>query len=152
MAMVVITVRGAHGSRFEIRADGLVPKELVGGYMHTRTWLALSAFPLILACGKGGSDLASLERRCTENDMAACTTLGRMYFEGAEAVEDKDRAIELFDKACSGGDSGACANLNSLAGLYAQGAGVPRDSARAAMLYQKACAGGVAGACEAARP
>jgi TPR repeat protein len=75
-----------------------------------------------------------------------------MHFEGVGAPEDKDQAIQLFDRACKGGYGNACANLNILAGLYARGDGVPKDTARAAVLYQAACKGGVTAACGSSSP
>lgn len=101
----------------------------------------------LAGCGSG-NDAASLARACEQQgNLQACTALGRLHFEGVGAPEDKDRAILLFDRACSGGDAGACANLNTVAALYESGAGVPRDSARAADLKRTACRGGVTVAC-----
>jgi TPR repeat protein len=101
----------------------------------------------LIACGRS-DDVASLRDACEANaDFEACNSLARLHFEGVGAAEDKDRAIVLFERACSGGYTDACSNLNTLAGLYETGAGVTKDSVRAADLYLKACHGGVAAAC-----
>ena len=115
--------------------------------MRVSTGLLLLALPLV-ACTMKKDDAASLRSACEEKaDLKACNGLARLHFEGVGAPEDKDRAILLFERACSGGYTNGCENLNVLAGLYAQGGGVPQDSAKAADLYQKACKGGVTAAC-----
>jgi TPR repeat protein len=142
--------------------------------MTTRAALlvALLTFPVVAACGKksvASKDVAALEQACEsdgqacaelstryqegcdQNDARSCNGLARMHFEGAFVPQDKDKAVELFERACAGGYAPACANLSQLAGLYAQGSGVPVDTARAAALYQKSCAGGVTEACAMAK-
>jgi TPR repeat protein len=115
--------------------------------MRTRTLIVLLSVALF-GCSKKKDDAESLRTACEEkSDLKACNSLARSHFEGVGAPEDKDRAILLFDRACSGGYTNGCENLNVLAGLYAQGGGVPKDSAKAADLYQKACKGGVTAAC-----
>lgn len=115
--------------------------------MRMRTLIALLSVALI-GCSRKQDDAAALRTACEEkSDLKACNSLARLHFEGVGAPEDKDRAILLFDRACSGGYTNGCENLNVLAGLYAEGGGVPKDSGKAADLYQKACKGGVTAAC-----
>ena len=114
--------------------------------MHALSVITVLSMALI-SCGRS-DDAASLRNACeAKADLEACNSLARLHFEGVGAPEDKDRAIVLFERACSGGYTDACSNLNILAGLYETGAGVTKDSARAADLYAKACRGGVAAAC-----
>ena len=65
---------------------------------------------------------------------------------GDEAYEkgDYQKAAQLYQKACDGGDAGGCYNLGV---LYHNGQGVNQDYQKAAQLYQKACDGGDAGGC-----
>ncbi|WP_103569977.1 tetratricopeptide repeat protein [Campylobacter concisus] len=65
---------------------------------------------------------------------------------GDEAYEkgDYQKAAQLYQKACDGGDAGGCYNLGV---LYDNGQGVNRDYQKAAQLYQKACDGGGAKGC-----
>ena len=49
------------------------------------------------------------------------------------------KAVQLFQKACDGGDASGCSDLGV---LYANGQGVKQDYFKAVELYQKACDGG----------
>ena len=65
---------------------------------------------------------------------------------GDEAYEkgDYQKAAQLYQKACDGGDAGGCYNLGV---LYADGQGVNQDYQKAAQLYQKTCDSGNAEGC-----
>uniref|UniRef100_UPI0026F2B4C3 tetratricopeptide repeat protein n=1 Tax=Campylobacter showae TaxID=204 RepID=UPI0026F2B4C3 len=60
---------------------------------------------------------------------------------GAEAYNQGDyqKAAQLYQKACDGGELRGCNNLGT---LYVKGQGVNQDYQKAAQLYQKACDGG----------
>ena len=65
---------------------------------------------------------------------------------GKEAYDkgDYQKAAQLYQKACDGGNVGGCSNLGV---LYENGRGVKQDYQKAAQLYQKACDGGIAKGC-----
>ena len=65
---------------------------------------------------------------------------------GKEAYDKSDyqKAAQLYQKACDGGDALGCHNLGL---LYKNGQGVNQDYQKAAQLYQKACDGGNAVGC-----
>ena len=65
---------------------------------------------------------------------------------GKEAYNkgDYQKAAELWQKACDGGDAEGCSNLGL---LYKNGQGVKQDYQKAAQLYQKACDSGEAKGC-----
>ena len=68
------------------------------------------------------------------------TELGdEAYYKG-----DYQKAAQLLQKACDGGNALGCYNLGV---LYAKGQGVRQDYQKAAQLYQKACDGGNAVGC-----
>ena len=64
----------------------------------------------------------------------------------AEAYNQGDyqKAAQLFQKACDGGNALSCGGLGF---LYANGKGVKHDYQKAAQLFQKACDGGEALSC-----
>ena len=61
------------------------------------------------------------------------------YYKG-----DYQKAAQLYQKACDGGDAMGCTKLGY---LYADGKGVRQDYQKAAQLYQKACDSGEAAGC-----
>ena len=65
---------------------------------------------------------------------------------GNEAYDkgDYQKAAELYQKACDGGNAGGCSNLGF---LYEDGQGVRQNYQKAAELYQKACDGGDTNGC-----
>ena len=60
---------------------------------------------------------------------------------GKEAYDkgDYQKAAQLYQKACDGGNVGGCSNLGV---LYGNGLSVNQDYQKAAQLFQKACDGG----------
>ncbi|MDD7323120.1 MAG: sel1 repeat family protein, partial [Campylobacter lanienae] len=54
------------------------------------------------------------------------------------------KAVELYKKACDGGDMSGCGNLGS---MYADGNGVEKNEQKAVELYKKACDGGYMDGC-----
>jgi tetratricopeptide (TPR) repeat protein len=71
-----------------------------------------------------------------------CLGLGNKYRDGDGVPKDLDRAAELYDRACKGGLTDACDNLDNLGLHYAEGAGVQEDESHAVALYEEACDGG----------
>ncbi len=65
---------------------------------------------------------------------------------GNEAYDkgDYQKAAELYQKACDGGEAFGCGKLGI---SYAKGQGVRQNYQKAAELYQKACDGGEAFGC-----
>ncbi|MCI7582086.1 tetratricopeptide repeat protein, partial [Campylobacter sp.] len=49
------------------------------------------------------------------------------------------KAVELYKKACDGGNMLGCSNLGT---MYAKGSGVEKDFSKAKQLFKKACDGG----------
>ena len=73
-----------------------------------------------------------------------CFSLGVMYEKGEGVVEDKGKAMELYKKACDGGNMRGCSNL----GLkYENGEGVVEDKGKAVELFKKACDSGNMSGC-----
>ncbi|MCI6178773.1 MAG: sel1 repeat family protein, partial [Campylobacter sp.] len=60
---------------------------------------------------------------------------GRAFYNNKEY----DKAVELYKKACDGGDMRGCRSLGT---MYANGNGVEKDFSKAVELYKKACDGG----------
>ena len=58
---------------------------------------------------------------------------------------DKERATELYRRACDGGDATGCFNLGR---MYYRGIGIAQDRAIAIELFQKACNGDYTEHCE----
>jgi len=59
-----------------------------------------------------------------------------MYNLGQGVKQDYFKAVELFQKACDGGDAAGCYNLGI---MYMNGQGVKQDYAKAKELFGKAC-------------
>jgi hypothetical protein len=67
-----------------------------------------------------------------------------MYRAGGGVTQDFDRAADLYEQACDGGDMRGCTNLGN---MYQVGDGITQDLSRAASLYERACDGGWERAC-----
>ena len=67
-----------------------------------------------------------------------------MYEYGNGVEKDFGKAVELYKKACDGGEMLGCGNLGS---MYANGNGVKKDFGKAAELLKKACDGGDMNGC-----
>jgi TPR repeat protein len=72
--------------------------------------------------------------------MKACNYLGYLYAQGLGGEQDKEKARDVYQKACDQETLSSCASLGS---LY-QDSG---DKAGARKYFQKACDGGVNEAC-----
>ena len=71
--------------------------------------------------------------------MFGCYSLDIMYDDGNGVEKDLGKAVELYKKACDGGDMLGCTNLGF---MYEKGKGVEKDFSKAVELYKKACDGG----------
>ena len=60
---------------------------------------------------------ASLYMKACDGGVAAgCKRLGSLYERGVGVAEDSMRALELYDQACTAGDSEACDSARRLRG------------------------------------
>ena len=74
-------------------------------------------------------DLQKIKARCYRH-------IGAMYHYGYGVNQNYNKAVELYQKACDLGDSGA---FNNLGVMYKNGFGVNQDKQKALQLYKKAC-------------
>jgi hypothetical protein len=83
------------------------------------------------------NDVKDCDEQCAKGDMGSCSRMGYYHQEGTHGV-DKDlaKAVELYDKACTGGWAIGC---GSLAGLYMEGRGVKKDPDKAQKLLTQSC-------------
>lgn len=84
-----------------------------------------------------------LDSACTAGALSACDTLG-MHHMASRDKEDHKKAASIWERACSAGGAGACANL---ALAYDDGEGVHRDRTRALTMSQDACERGASAGC-----
>lgn len=126
-----------------------------------RRGLDVLAALVLVTAGCGGSarsagdpDFAPTDHRegilrydesCRDGVMRACNELGARYLAGEGVPRDPARARQLFERACEGGEIGACFNLAHLFHTGAEGVSV--DLALAARYYDRACTGNDMGAC-----
>ena len=61
-----------------------------------------------LVQNRDAGGIALLEQACDHGNPCACSELGEVYFEGQLAPTDVDRAIQLADTACTGGETFGC--------------------------------------------
>ena len=118
----------------------------------TLVWLALA---LCASASAQNSDEAMQElingnhkkalQMFDANVMAACNNLGVMFYRGEGVRQDYQRSLELYDKACKGGNADACNNLGV---MFENGYGVEkRDFVQAGLYYTDACMGKSAKGC-----
>lgn len=81
--------------------------------------------------------LESLRNECDGDEGGSCTTLGRLYRDGAEGIDkDPKRAQALFVRGCKLGAGSACANAaRMLAGAH----GIPADRVEGERYARRAC-------------
>ena len=83
--------------------------------------------------------------KCQDGDFKICTELGNDYYYGNGVVtKDINKAIQLYEKACDGGDVLSCSDLGD---VYNKGEEVTKDFNKAAHFYKKACDGGLMEGC-----
>ena len=91
---------------------------------------------------EGNEDRATVEDNraaCAENDMAACTELGKAYALGEVTNQDFPRSVALLQRACDAGEAPGCTQL----GLrYIEGQGVFENRYKAARLFGQSCNAG----------
>jgi TPR repeat protein len=116
---------------------------------------ALALALVISACGGGavtlrpgatcdGGNVKDCRTRCDQNEGRACYRLGWYHEEGVGVGHDIDKAISLYDRACTANYAVACRALGI---VYWQGEEVDRRPKKAIAYYQKACALGISEAC-----
>ena len=83
-------------------------------------------------------DVQRWESGCARGDALLCAAAGDSYrLANIKGVrQDKFKAVELYTKACDGGNADGCTNLGV---MYVNGEGVKLDKKRALALYGKAC-------------
>jgi TPR repeat protein len=82
---------------------------------------------------------------CNKGLVIACSNLGILYEKGEGMEMDIGRAVELYRRACDGGDAKYGCSL--LAHMFEQGKGVTADVSRAKVLRERACDAGHAPDC-----
>lgn len=85
-------------------------------------------------------DVTECEAQCTRGSPASCALYARRLQLGAGVPRDPERAIRLYDKACTGGATPACGRL----GEHLVAAGKAKEGAA---LLQRSCAAGWVPAC-----
>lgn len=94
-----------------------------------------------LATLQGYADDCDNEARCSDlctiGIYKGCNKVAAEALDGRNGVaKNPARALQLYKKACDGGDGAGC---NGLGFIYAKGNGVPRDLAQAQTYLQKGC-------------
>ena len=91
-------------------------------------------------------DVQQWESECARGDALSCGAAGESYhLSNITGVrQDKFKAVELYTKACDGGEAVGCSNLGV---MFEKGEGVKQDKFKAVALYTKACDGGRASGC-----
>ncbi len=126
---------------------------------------AMASAVVLFACGGCRKAPAVLEQECERGKVASCYDAGVAYAVGARVPMDRDKAGQLWLRACESHHQKACMRARTvydedcrkgvnlacveLANIYLDGFGVPADAAKAAELYGKACDGGGAASCSA---
>ncbi|WP_050430153.1 tetratricopeptide repeat protein [Chondromyces crocatus] len=82
-------------------------------------------------------DAAACAEACDRGQPSACSSAGPMYEWGVGVFQDVNRAVDLYSKACRGGEWGACARLGELS-FYGL-SGVPKDAGLAVTFFRLAC-------------
>jgi TPR repeat protein len=120
--------------------------------MRLRTIWFIAAAISVAGCGKSPEEL---QHECTGGVAASCFDLGEKYAAGQNVAQDKNRAIQYFERACEGRDSRGCHSArqifqeacdggsaigcSNLGRIHLDGFGVPQDFSKAAEFYDKAC-------------
>lgn len=102
------------------------PKDATALYVRACKGAADNPMLVGLACGRGGvhayqsgDDAAAADlalASCNEQRVAGCNLLGVLNLEGKGGIKpNKDKAVELFKKACEAGDASACENEKKVA-------------------------------------
>ena len=75
--------------------------------------------------------LAKFEAGCAANDARSCLKAGAIYQLGKTDVLDSNKVLELYNKACQGGEKEGC---TAAGGIY-----LNSDPQKARELFSKAC-------------
>ena len=68
--------------------------------------------------------------------LGGCHNLGVLYQNGQGVKQDYQKAVQLLQKACDGGEAGGCSLLGV---FYETGQGVRQNFSTAKQYYGKAC-------------
>ncbi|MCE7893481.1 MAG: sel1 repeat family protein [Sorangiineae bacterium PRO1] len=85
-------------------------------------------------------DFALQDAACKAGEMRGCNNLAVRYEDRGE----QEKAVELFERACSGGFAYSCANWGA---KLKHGSGAPKNVAKALELFQKSCDAGQSKGC-----
>jgi hypothetical protein len=86
---------------------------------------------------------AAMNEACFDGSAKECLTLGRMHASGEGAVDDHNRALELFERACEAGSAEGCYEAGDADDYFTE----DDDSEDATVFYQRACSAGHAQGC-----
>ena len=86
------------------------------------------AVALVLSFGgaAGAEPMATLEARCADRDLAACTTIAELYTFGTHIKRDLPRASAAWQRVCDLGNKIGCPRARSLAKLVVDEAACER--------------------------
>jgi hypothetical protein len=108
----------------------------------------LDDYRLVLQGGRGPiPEQAALDvftRACNEGFVAACGSIGDMYFQGQQVTKNQRLAAARWQDACERGHAASCSNLGV---MYRLGDSVAVDHAKAVSYMQRACDLGSTAAC-----
>ena len=76
------------------------------------------------------------KEQCDKGHPGSCNSLGFLYFDGRGVQLDRQKAAELFNIACRGGDMHGCNNLGT---AYYKGLGMIQSNEFALESYKEAC-------------
>jgi TPR repeat protein len=96
-------------------------------------------------------DVVGCTNACNDGFVEDCVTLGAMYLSGGPVTVDRERAVELFQRACARDSAHGCVLLGDAyhAGIVPAGNGASaRDPhAEEVLMYRRACDGGANRGC-----
>lgn len=99
---------------------------------------------IILLTRPPGPATGNLAARCESGEGGACTTLAAGLNKPDASAEDLASALELYRKACDGGNIRGCANAGY---MFTQGKGAEKSDVNAVDYYVKGCDGNEPTAC-----
>lgn len=142
------------GDAWACRARGRA--ELTSGRGPAERATALAYFDracalLPHACGEAEQlrEEPVLSQRCESGDGDACMTLAGLLESLGGPIEDRPRALALYETACNAGSHKFCFNAASLIKWMSRGAGETPEPVRLERYLDRACTAGSDAACEA---
>src|SRR5687767_12261588 len=83
-------------------------------------------------------EIRAIEDQCRKGLAAACTNAGVIYHEGMSVPRDSVKGVELFRRACSGGDPRGCSNLGI---THVKESLTEQEAVTAVRLLERGCQG-----------